>query len=217
MPTSVIDAIEQRRTSKIRVSPDAPLSVPPEEFGDLMTELMELGARAPHHYSCDPSHQAGPMASSAPWRFHALTGLHCRRLMDRVLTMDGQVDKVASQLAAANGLIMVTWLPDPPKDPLPPEMLFDPTRRNMEHVAGTAAAVQNILLAATAMGVRTYWSSGGILRSDTVFEWLDIPREQILLGAVFLFPDPPADIDDLPGAHHRQQGPAEAWMRWVTV
>ena len=212
---SVTKVIRERRTTKLRLSPDSPMPVPPDSFRAVMEELVDLASTAPHHFPCHTSHQAEPLDSPVPWRFHCLSGSACRELMSYLLTLDGLVDKLAAMLAAADGLILAMWLPDPPSDPLPGDLLFDPTRRNMEHVAGVAAAVQNILLGATSRGIRTYWGSGGALRRPEVMERLGIPSEQILLGAVFLFPDSDGPGEAKGGARRGTPGARSTWMRWV--
>ncbi len=45
---------------------------------------------------------------------------------------------------------------------------FAVTLTNVEHIAAAYAAIQNLLLAATARGIRNYWSSGGVLRLPSV-------------------------------------------------
>ncbi len=82
----------------------------------------------------------------------------------------------------------------------------------MEHIAAASAAIQNLLLAATARGISNYWSSGGVLRSAQVFQQLGIPRQQILLGAIFLFPSEigDAELSD-------QQTARASWLARVVV
>jgi nitroreductase len=145
-----------------------------------------------------------------------LTGASCRRLMVRVSQAEPG-GKVARMLAVADGLILVTWLPDPPAVPTDPPQLFDPTRRNMEHIAATAAAIQNMLLTATATGVHTYWSSGGLLRDQPMLDSLSIPPEQVLLGAVYLFPPEAPSATTKTGALRGRQGEPGHWMRWVSL
>jgi len=59
----------------------------------------------------------------------------------------------------------------------------------MEHIAATSAAIQNVLIGATARNIPNYWSSGGIIRTEKIASFLKIPIDQILLGALFLFPE----------------------------
>ena len=60
-------------------------------------------------------------------------------------------------LNVAKSTIVMTWLPK--KDP-DRGQLFEPDLKNMEHIAAASAATQNILIGATSLGLRSYWSSG---------------------------------------------------------
>jgi len=67
----------------------------------------------------------------------------------------------------------------------------------MEHIAAGSAAIQNVLLGATSRGKRNYWSTGGaLLRSSGLRKKLNIPMDEILLGAIFIYPQelPAADV-----------------------
>ncbi len=102
-------------------------------------------------------------------------------------------------LAAASHLIIATWLPNPANSASKAESstlaheVFEPTIDNVEHIAAASAAIQTLLLAATAAGISNYWSSGGVLRTPELFSKLGIPDNQRLLGAIFLFP---AEVPD---------------------
>ncbi len=98
-----------------------------------------------------------------------------------------QTGNIPKMLASADALILATWLPNPAPQSLD-TVLFDANLANMEHIAAASAAIHNLCLAATARGIANYWSSGGVLRSPGMFEYLNIPQQEILLGAVFLFP-----------------------------
>ena len=121
-------------------------------------------------------------------------------------------------LAAADALIMATWLPNSADVPANgDEPGFAATINNMEHIAAASAAIQNFLLAATARGISNYWSSGGVLRGAHVFKLLGIPREQILLGAIFLFPKDFGDAELATSKLREHRGSREAWSRWVSL
>lgn len=85
---------------------------------------------------------------------------------------------------------------------------------NMEHIAAASAAVQSFLLAATERGLTTYWSSGGYLRDAATFDYLGIPTEHILLGAVFVFPNDGGER--IPGGMRDKRSSHAGWSRWVT-
>ncbi|MGY0400334.1 MAG: hypothetical protein ACWIPH_10560, partial [Ostreibacterium sp.] len=98
-----------------------------------------------------------------------------------------QIGKVASMLNTADYLIQATWCPLPRTQQIS-GTIFDGNIVNMEHIAATGAAIQNILLTATALGHENYWSSGGPLRESSIYTLMNIPKIEILLGSLFIFP-----------------------------
>lgn len=88
---------------------------------------------------------------------------------------------------------------------------------NIEHIAATGAAIQNLLLASEARGWRSYWSSGGILRHPQVFGHLGIDTREHLLGAVFLSPEVVDQATVIQGGLRQQRGDTNSWARWVLL
>jgi hypothetical protein len=126
--------------------------------------------------------------------------------------------KIPAMLAAADALILATWLPhDARLQTATTEPDFTANLINMEHIAATAAAIQNLLLAASAQSIANYWSSGGVLRHPGVLQTLNIPSNQILLGAIFLFPPAPATAEHVTSKLRSQRTPPPQWSRWVTL
>lgn len=118
--------------------------------------------------------------------------------------------KIPRLLAGADALIMVTWLPDPSSTGEP-----ELSTNNIEHIAATSAAIQNLILAAEARAMYTYWSSGGVLRDAEIFDFLGIPHTQKLLGAIFLASTEQATIEPAPGANRDKRG--EDWFTWLNL
>lgn len=56
----------------------------------------------------------------------------------------------------------------------------------LEEIAAASAAVQNILLGATAMGVASFWSTGGMTLKPAMKEYLGLGEQDIVLGMIFL-------------------------------
>ncbi|MEL6671694.1 MAG: nitroreductase [Bacteroidota bacterium] len=52
----------------------------------------------------------------------------------------------------------------------------------IEEIEAVAAAVQNMHLTATALGLGAYWSSGGVVYHDRMREWMGLGEEDKLLG-----------------------------------
>ena len=86
---------------------------------------------------------------------------------------------------------------------------------NVEHIAAASAAVQNLLLAATARGWESYWSSGGVLREPAVFERLGMDARELPLGSIFLSPDVAHGAIRIDGGLRDERGEVEGWVRWV--
>ncbi|MTI87425.1 MAG: hypothetical protein FH748_05590 [Balneolaceae bacterium] len=215
------DAIRARRTLKLRVDPQHPLPLTKgEDFKKQIQAMIELAGQAPfHHQSHEHYHSKGLLKGVEPWRFHALDGESCRKLLAS-LNEDKPVkcsDGIKEMLAAADALIMVSWLPE--RTPRLKKGSFYPNVKNMEHIAATGAAIQNLLLAATAKGITNYWSSGGCLRKPAILETLGVSDEELLLGAVFLFPDEYNEdvVKTKTGKNRESRGHVSDWMDWLQV
>jgi hypothetical protein len=151
-----------------------------------------------------------------PWRFYIVEAAACRSLKQDL--PQENAGKIPAMLAAADALILATWLPNPQPghQRSVEEPSFAPTLANMEHIAAASAAVQNLLLAATARGISNYWSSGGVLRSEHVFSRLGIPFNQILLGAIFLFPDATEGAEVVGSKLREHRTASTRWSRRVS-
>ncbi len=63
----------------------------------------------------------------------------------------------------------------------------------VEEVAAASAAVQNILLGATALGIASFWSTGGMTHAHALKEYLELGEHDIVMGLIFLgYSDEPA-------------------------
>jgi nitroreductase len=56
----------------------------------------------------------------------------------------------------------------------------------LEEIAATACAIQNLLLGATALGIASYWGSGGMAYYPAMKEMLDLGEEDLVLGILYL-------------------------------
>ena len=214
MPTfPVADILTARKTTKVMFDPENPAA--PETDRETIESLIALAGWAPFHKPAHRVHWRGTRTIE-PWRFHLADAAACRRLIGFVQAGAEKPGRVPQMLAAAEALILATWLPNPPEngDEGLNGGLFEPTMANMEHIAAASAAVQSFLLAATERGLTTYWSSGGYLRDAATFDFLGIPGQQILLGAVFVFPNDGGER--IPGGMRDKRSERAAWSRWVT-
>jgi nitroreductase len=63
----------------------------------------------------------------------------------------------------------------------------------LEEIAATSAAIQNMLLGATALGVSSFWSTGGMTHSQALKEHLGLTGDDIIMGIIYFgYTDEPA-------------------------
>ncbi len=56
----------------------------------------------------------------------------------------------------------------------------------IEEIAATSAAIQNILLAATALGIASFWSTGGMTHKEPLKQLLNLNEADIVMGMIYL-------------------------------
>lgn len=214
-PLDTLQSIRARRTLKALSETALPATPPDKAF---INTLLESAHWAPYHYPCHRNHQAH-LPAELPWRFYVLDSQTCRDLSAKFNRAGIDAGKLSGMLNCADYLIQATWCPQP-TDNLAEGQIFDASLTNMEHIAGAGAAVQNLLLTATALGRENYWGSGGVLRKDFAFDWLGIPTSEILLGALFIFPsqaDAADSIDFFTGSRRGKRGELADACRWVEL
>ena len=145
----------------------------------------------------------------------------CRKALAFIQEQGIKAGKIADMLGAADTLFLATWLPEPgeeanadlEEEPLP----FEGNIKNMEHIAACSAAIQNVLIGATARDIPNYWSSGGQLRNAALRHYLGVPMQEVMMGAVFLFPKDSGERagNMKPGALREQGKEIETWSRKV--
>lgn len=219
MAKAILDtlaAIRTRRTIKLIAESPMPTKTMDADFIEM---LMESAFFAPNHYPCSAVHQQH-LPSPLPWRFYVLDSQNCRHLAKVLADNDIQMGKIMGLLNAADYLLQATWCPLPKHKDTPSHQLYDGSVVNMEHIAATSAAIQNVLLTATALGYENYWSSGGILREAFADKLLGIPEAEILLGSLFIFPsltDISDEVECFTSKRRDQRGDVASSYRWVNV
>ncbi len=185
-PLDTLQSIRKRRT--LKVFSEAPLATKPCDH-ELISTLIESAYYAPYHYPCSSEHQENT-TSMLPWRFYVLDSEQCRKLAKYLKDNELAMSKLINMLNSADYLIQATWCPTSTTKTTREvnDESFEDSLVNMEHIAAAGAAIQNLLLTATALGHENYWGSGAALRKDFTFDLLGIPKQEILLGALFLFP-----------------------------
>ena len=215
-----VDQVIQARKS-VKVIGDVD-NIPdiPDDFFKGVQEAMEVAGWAPFHFTAHDSHLNSDLNSLVPWRFYALDQKNCLRLIEKLIAhSDLGMDKNAAilrMIAAYGALVLVTWLPEPSNNASDEEAARK-ALKNEEHIAATAAATQNLLLAATARDMDSYWSSGGALREAACFDICGIPAQESLLGAIFLAPNMPDREGVRPGKLREKRGTPDQWMKAIEL
>lgn len=216
---SIKQVIKARKTSKVLLPVELreeQQALWKQEHRHIVSEIIECAAWAPFHKRAHEQHCQDELNAPMPWRFHVLDPQACNDLLhfleaqaqanDDSKWSRGWQSKIKEMVAASGVLIQVTWLPDSP---------YELSQKNIEHVAAAGAAVQNLLLAAQSHQWLSYWSSGGILRDEELFDYLGISREEQLLGSVFLSPEAHPQARIIDGGLREQRGKMQGWVRWV--
>jgi nitroreductase len=124
--------------------------------GDVVRELIELAQWAPNHNL------------TAPWRFRLIGPEATQALID----IAPEDKKKKMTLAPTRLLVSVV-------------VAGDPTRRE-EDLLAVGAAIQNLLLAATARGIATFWQSPKVAGLAPSRFKLGIPQEEELVAVLNL-------------------------------
>ncbi len=161
--TTMANVIRARRTSML-VDPDRDVSV------DVVERLCELASWAPNH------------KKTWPWRFALFTGDARRRLGESMATDMVAVDfgddvkraKTAGKYLRTPATLVVGCTPHPN------EML------HQENRDAVAAAIQNLLLGATALGLASFWSTPALTSPPTVLDLCGFDVDDRIVGIVYL-------------------------------
>ena len=155
--------IRARRTSML-VDRDRPVD------GAVVEELCGLASWAPNH------------KKTWPWRFAYFTGEGRRRfgetmvadMIDADFGDEGKRAKTATKYLRTPGTLVVGCAP------------HDDEMLHSENRDAVAAGIQNILLAATARGLATFWSTPALARPPKVLDLCRFGPDDRIVGLVYL-------------------------------
>ena len=147
--------------------------VKPDPVGrELIEKLLDAAVQAPNHYKV------------RPWRFVVLTG-DAREKRGEVMAAslrERQPDfpQEAFDKARATPLQAPVVIAVGVEKPSEPKVL------EIENVCAAAAATENLLLAAYALGLGAKWRTGEWARDTKVKEFLGFEREQYIVGFIYI-------------------------------
>lgn len=161
---AVLEALATRRRSNLRVDPDR--EVPRE----LVERLVRVAATAPNH------------KKTYPWRFRVVSG-DGRAALGEALANDlvaageenpAKVAKARVKYRRAPVVVVVAAAAG-----------GHPTMTD-ENRDAVSAAIQTLLLGATAAGLASLWSTGAAARSGRIAELLGLDPTDTVVGLVYL-------------------------------
>jgi len=175
--------VHSRRTSLV-VDADAPV---PDELVD---RLLDLAIWAPNH------------KRSWPWRFAVFTGDGRHRLGEAMAAAaekagrsHKKVDKIRAKYLRTPVVVVVSSVAD------------DDPRRHAEDRDAVAAAVQNMLLGATALGLASHWASIDEVVAPAVRSLCGIGPSDDLVALIYLgWPKGEVAVPDRPAPEVRRIG-----------
>ncbi len=186
MAMDVMDAIHSRKS----VGKFAQRPVDREQI----EQLLDAGVQAPNHYKV------------RPWRFVVLSGQARERLGEVMAEVFHRrfptVDPAALQKERGKPLrspVIIAVGVDAPSEPKVLEI---------ENICAVAAACENILLAAHAMGLGGKWRTGGPARDPDIKDFLGFSPEQHLIAFLYIgYPEVDVEPAARPGFEDRTR-----WM-----
>lgn len=209
----VQDVIRRRKTAKIlgRVDQSIQFSEATLRDGDqIVKQSVRDCGWAPFHY--DRRHEN----LAEPWRVYWLDLAGCRRLAEKLPDLIRDLkpgNKMPGLLSGCSCLTLFTWIPQKIDSTVDQRKL---ERTNNEHLAATAAAVQNFLLLLTAAGVDTYWSSGSLI-GDHLFHLLDISSDERIIAAIYAsYPGGEGERELISGKQRERRSPDQKWFREIS-
>jgi nitroreductase len=194
---TVLQALESRR-SMARVKPDRP----PQE---LVERVVAAAAWAPNHFKTEP------------WRITIVAGKE-REALGEVMEESLRARRRPSGAADDDPAVFAAALEKERNKPLRAPVLLaiaavpshEPKVVEEEEFAAVAAAVQNVLLAAEALGLGTMWRTGKPAYDPRVKEFLGFPEHAHIVAFVYLgYPDLPPQRPRL-----RSITPYTRWLGW---
>ena len=141
---------------------------------ELLLEILADAHRAPTH------------GLTQPWRFHVFTGASRDRLAEALPALYDQITPESARQADKRAKLGTT----PRLAPVVIAVLarIEPQGKipEIEEIAATACAVQNLMLSAHAHGIGSFWSTPPVAMSAEFASWLGLDATHRALGLVYL-------------------------------
>lgn len=214
---AVRTVIRRRKTTKVFASVEQPLAIDAalkQQCDAMVRQCIDDAGWAPFHFD----RRVDEIAE--PWRVHWLHQDGCRRVASQLgqwFTDLKPGNKMPSLLAACGCVVLVTWIPQTPAAGEDPHKLVGV---NEEHLAASAAYVENLLLLLEARGMAAYWSSGSLFKTPIGMQKLGISADQQLIACVFVdyaTLDTIRAVELAGGGQRAKRSPSGKWTREIEI
>jgi nitroreductase len=156
----------------------------------VIEKLLEAAVQAPNHYKV------------RPWRFVVLTG-SARNRLGEIMAQSmkarfPQLNEEALNKERSKPLRSPVLIAVGADKPTEPKVL------EIENICAVAAACENILLAAQALGLAVKWRTGDAARDPAVKKFLGLAEDQLIISFLYIgYPDAIPDPIPRPGFEDR--------------
>jgi len=152
----------------------AAMDVSREVPRELLTQLLEDAHRAPTH------------GLTQPWRFHVFTGAARARLGDGLQALYDAATPAEARNEDKRAKLGATPRLAPVVIAVAARIEPDGKIPEIEEIAATSCAVQNLALSAHAHGLGGYWSTPPVAMSAEFAAWLGPDATHRMLGLIYL-------------------------------
>lgn len=132
------------------------------------------------------AHAAPTHGLTQPWRFHVFTGEARARLVNALQSTYDKLNPVESRNADKRAKLAVNPRLAPVVIAVAAKIVPGGKIPEIEEIAATACAVQNLMLSAHQRGVGSYWSSPPVALSEPFGALLGLDSTHRMLGLVYL-------------------------------
>lgn len=210
---TVDEVIRARRTEKILANDNFDWQPSKEDLstGDRAVEsALDVARWAPFHYPRDLQQQV------EPWTVRWLRRDACLTFASKMPEWHGQLaagHKFPKLFRACGSCVIVSWLPNTEMHPEKKRLQV-----NEEHLAATAAFVQNFLIALEARNLGSYWASGPVVLEGGIPDRLGLQDKEKVTAVVFVHyrgSTPDVGLDRLEGKLRKSRDPEMGWLKAV--
>lgn len=163
---AVLQRVIQGRRTNLRIDRNRPLP------SSVVSQLIELSTWAPNHHL------------TQPWAFAVVTGESLATIgqctaafqAEMGMTDEAKLAKTSTKYLRAPAVVMVASI----------SSMDASSVVVAEDRDAVASAIQNLLLAATALGLATYWGTGAVCEAPSVKAMCDFPEHAVILAAIYV-------------------------------